>query len=181
WCAAPVPALRQRRDIDGPRHRAGRGWTADIHRAAEAAGRRSRPPRETRLAAVHDGRDSRVGGSYPTEVQPLVDDLNALLAHREQRIRAALAKAGDLAHGLKTPLAVLAQEAERAAADGHHERAATLAQQVDRMRRQVEYHLAHARAAASGPLPGAHCAVAESAHGLARTLDRLPAARALTI
>jgi signal transduction histidine kinase len=134
-----------------------------------------------RLAAVHDGRESRVGGAYPSEVQPLVDDLNALLAHREQRVREALAKAGDLAHGLKTPLAVLAQEAERAAADGHYERAATLAQQVDRMRRQVEYHLAHARAAASGALPGAHCAVAESAHGLARTLERLHAARALTI
>jgi len=149
--------------------------------AVAASGLQTFAELRKRLAAVHNGRESRVGGAYPIEVQPLVDDLNALLAHREQRVREALAKAGDLAHGLKTPLAVLAQEAERAAADGHHERAATLAQQVDRMRRQVEYHLAHARAAASGALPGAHCAVAESAHGLARTLERLHAARALTI
>jgi hypothetical protein len=44
----------------------------------------------------------------------LVNDLNSLLEHRERIVRRALAKAGDLAHGLKTPLAVLAQEAERA-------------------------------------------------------------------
>jgi signal transduction histidine kinase len=68
----------------------------------------------TRLAAVHAGRDRQVNGRYPAEVQPLVDDLNALLDQREQAVRKALAKAGDLAHGLKTPLAVLAQEADRA-------------------------------------------------------------------
>ena len=65
----------------------------------------------TRLAGLHEGRDRRVEGTYPTEVQPLVNDLNALLDHREQAVRRAVAKAGDLAHGLKTPLAILAQEA----------------------------------------------------------------------
>ena len=134
-----------------------------------------------RLAAVHDGRDRQVEGQYPDEVQPLVNDLNALLAHQDQRVREALTKAGNLAHGLKTPLAVLAQEADRAAADGHAELAAMLRQQLDRMRRQVEYHLAHARAAASGAMPGARCSVATSAEGLARTLERLHAGRALTI
>ncbi len=134
-----------------------------------------------RLAAVHTGRDRRVEGAYPSEVQPLVDDLNALLDHREQTVRRALAKAGDLAHGLKTPLAVLTQEAERAEAAGHHDLAATLGQQVERMRRQIEYHLAHARAAASGAAPGARCAVQASAEGLSRTLQRLHAGRGLTI
>ncbi len=133
-----------------------------------------------RLSAVHDGRERRVDGAYPTEVQPLVDDLNALLDHRERTVARALAKAGDLAHGLKTPLAVLSQEAERAEAD-HHELAATMSQQVARMRRQVEYHLAHARAAASGATPGARCSVSESAEGLARTLRRLHAEHGLTI
>ena len=65
----------------------------------------------TRLAAVHDGRDARLEGTYVPEVQPLVDDLNALLDLREQAVRRAVAKAGDLAHGLKTPLALLALEA----------------------------------------------------------------------
>ena len=65
----------------------------------------------------------------------------------------AQAKAGDLAHGLKTPLAVLAQEAERAAAAGHAELGRDARQQVERMRGQVDYHLAQARAAASGATP----------------------------
>ena len=75
-------------------------------------------------------------------------------------VRRALAKAGDLAHGLKTPLAVLAHEAAVADAAGQHELAATIGEQVERMRRQVDYHLAHARAAASGATPGARCTVA---------------------
>jgi signal transduction histidine kinase len=134
-----------------------------------------------RLAAVHQGRDRRVGGTYPAEVQPLVNDLNALLDHREQAVRRAVSRAGDLAHGLKTPLAVLSHEAERAAAAGQHELAAAVSQQVERMRRQVESHLAHARSAASGATPGARCSVAESAEGLARTMLRLHADRGLAI
>ena len=49
------------------------------------------------------------------------------------------------------------------------------------MRRQIDYHLAQARAAASGATPGAHASASESAEGLARTLRRLHADRALTI
>ncbi len=109
-----------------------------------------------------------------------LSDLNTLLDHREQAVTRAIAKAGDLAHGLKTPLAVLALEAERARRAGHAEIAAAIDQQVDRMKRQVDYHLAHARAAA-GASPGARCAVAESAEGIARTLRRLHADRNITI
>lgn len=134
-----------------------------------------------RLSAVHDGRDRRVEGAYPAEVQPLVDDLNALLDHQEQMVRRAVAKAGDLAHGLKTPLAVLSHEADRAGAAGHADLAIAIGQQVERMRRQVDYHLAHARAAASGATPGARCSVRESVDGLARTLLRLHADRGVTI
>jgi signal transduction histidine kinase len=134
-----------------------------------------------RLAAVREGRDRRIEGHYPSEVQPMVNDLNALLDHREQVVTRALAKAGDLAHGLKTPLAVLSQEAERAAAEGHRDLAAHISKQVERMRRHVDYHLAHARAAASGATPGARCSVAASADGLARTLLRLHAGRGLAI
>lgn len=135
----------------------------------------------TRLGAVHDGRDVRVEGRYVPEVQPLVDDLNALLDHREQAVRRAVAKAGDLAHGLKTPLAVLQREAERAEAAGDSELATAIGQQVERMRRQIDYHLAQARAAASGATPGARCSVRTSADGLARTLLRLHADRPLVI
>ena len=134
-----------------------------------------------RLAGLHEGRDRRIDGTYPTEVQPLVNDLNALLEHREKAIQRAIAKAGDLAHGLKTPLAILAQEAERAKAAGHTDVAAAVAQQVDRMRRQMDYHLAHARAAAASAAPGTLCSISESADGVARVLRRLYAERGLAI
>jgi signal transduction histidine kinase len=133
------------------------------------------------LSGVRDGSGQRVEGAYPIEVQPLVNDLNSLLEHRERTIRRALAKAGDLAHGLKTPLAVLAQEADRAEAAGQHEMASTISSQVERMRRQIEFHLAHARAAGSGDVPGARCPVLPSVEGLARTLLRIYAARGLAI
>jgi signal transduction histidine kinase len=134
------------------------------------------------LSAVRQGRERQIAGRYPAEVAPLVADLNALLDHRDHAVRRAVAKAGDLAHGLKTPLAVLAQEAARARAAGQRELAESIEEQVDRMRRQVDYHIAQARAAASGATPGVRCAVAESAEPLARTLLRLHAeARGLKI
>jgi signal transduction histidine kinase len=134
-----------------------------------------------RVADVHAGRLSRVDGDYPSEVQPLVDDVNALLEYREEAVRRAIAKAGDLAHGLKTPLAVLAHEAERARRAGQAELAAAIDEQVDRMRRQMDYHLAHARAAASSGAPGARTSVNESIDALVRTLQRLHAERGLSI
>jgi signal transduction histidine kinase len=133
------------------------------------------------LSGLRDGSARRIEGKYPIEVQPLVNDLNSLLEHRERMVQRALAKAGDLAHGLKTPLAVLAQEAEQADAAGQHEMAAAIGQQVERMRRQIEYHLAHARAAGSGDVPGARCPVLPSVQGLTRTMLRIYADRKLTI
>ncbi len=133
------------------------------------------------VTALRKGEQRRLEGTYPSEVQPLVDDLNALLDHREQAVQRAVGRAGDLAHGLKTPLALLAREAERARAAGQEELASTLSEEVERMRRQVDYHLARARAAASGAAPGAHCLVSEAAEALRRTLDRLHADRAVSI
>ncbi|HEX5227816.1 MAG TPA: sensor histidine kinase [Bryobacteraceae bacterium] len=133
------------------------------------------------LMAVRTGRDHRVAGQFPTEVQPLVDDLNALLEDREKAVNRALSTAGDLAHGLKTPLALLAQEADRAEAGGNHELAASIAQQVERMSRQVDYHLARARAAASGSTAPVRCPVAPCVDALVRTLSKLYVGRALDI
>ncbi|HVT14715.1 MAG TPA: sensor histidine kinase [Thermoanaerobaculia bacterium] len=134
------------------------------------------------LSTVREGRSQRIEGGYPSEVQPLVNDLNALLEDRERAVVRALTTAGDLAHGLKTPLAVLAQEAEQAGAAGHHDLATTLRQLVERMQRQIDYHLARARATAStGAAPGLRCPVLPSVEGLVRTMRRLHAGRELTI
>ncbi len=133
----------------------------------------------SRLIEVRDGRSQTIAGSYPSEVQPLVEDLNALLEQRERAVRSAQAKAGDLAHGLKTPLAVLMQEAERARHEGQAESADILFHQVERMRRQIEYHLAQARAR-SGSTPGVRSSVRDCAEALIRTLQRLYADRGLS-
>lgn len=134
-----------------------------------------------RLNRVRDGRDNRLDGDYPSEVQPLVTDLNDLLSDREQRVSRALTKAGDLAHGLKTPLTILNQHAERAKASGQTALAAAIMQQVERMRRQVDYHLAQARASASGGNPSARSHVLTSADALARTMMTLHAERQVKV
>lgn len=130
-----------------------------------------------RLLAVHRGTEERVGGDYPSEVRPLVDDLNTLLDERERRVSRAIAKAGDLAHGLKTPLAVLAYESQQVRIAGQTELAQAIEQQVEIMRRQVEYHLAYARAGT--PSAGARTPVAASVEGLVRALRRIHSGREL--
>jgi signal transduction histidine kinase len=134
-----------------------------------------------KLSAVRGGRAKRLEGNYPGEIQPLVTDLNSLLDHQEEQVKRAISKAGDLAHGLKTPLAILSQEADRAEKSGQSEISSTINQQVLRMQRQVDYHLAHARAAASGATPGTRSNVRASAEALSRTLLRLYESRALNI
>src|SRR5258708_1192449 len=59
----------------------------------------------TRLSAVCAGPGAGVYGRYTSVLLPLVGLLYSLLEHREKAVQRALAKAGDLAHGLKTPLA----------------------------------------------------------------------------
>ncbi|PYN95131.1 MAG: ATP-binding protein, partial [Candidatus Rokuibacteriota bacterium] len=62
------------------------------------------------VAAIREGRIKRLEGPFPTETQPLVDDLNALLQRNEEVVARGRVQAGNLAHGLKTPLSILAYE-----------------------------------------------------------------------
>lgn len=133
------------------------------------------------LADVQRGRKPRLEGAYPVEIQALADDLNRLLDERDARVARAQAQAGDLAHALKTPLAVLAGETDRMSAAGHDDVAAAARQQIERMRRQMDWHLARARAAASGPSASVRASIRDSADGVARTVRRLHADRHLTI
>jgi signal transduction histidine kinase len=132
-----------------------------------------------RLADVHRGASERLAGTYPSEVQPLVDDLNALLDARAVRVQRAATRAADLAHGLKTPLAVLARDADRVAA---HDAglAASIADQVARMARQVDYYTSQARVVAAGTATALRAPLAPAVDGLFRVLERLHADRGLT-
>ncbi len=128
---------------------------------------------EAGLAAIRAGRARRLEGRLPSELQPLAQELNALLEYGEALIERARTHVGNLAHGLKTPLAVLHNEAERS--DGAL--AALVGRQVAQMRRLVDHHLARARAMATGQVLGARTDVLLVLTDLARTLERIHADR----
>ena len=129
------------------------------------------------LAAIRAGETRRLTGDFPTEIEPLAVELNALIDHSERLVERARTHVGNLAHGLKTPLAVLTNEAGRAQGP-----LAELAlRQVALMRRQVDHHLARARAAAAGSILGARTDVLPVLRDLERTLGRIHAEKQLSI
>jgi signal transduction histidine kinase len=132
---------------------------------------------EAALAAIRAGTTRRLEGRFPAELQPLAQELNALLDHSEALIERARTHVGNLAHGLKTPLAVLTNEAARR----EGALAALVGRQVAQMRRLVDHHLARARAMATGSIIGARTEVAPLLVDLRRTLLKIYAARQLTI
>ena len=101
------------------------------------------------LQTVRKGTAPRLAGDYPVEVAPLVEELNEVLAHNEALISRARVQAGNLAHGLKSPLTVLRQELTEL----KDERGEILRDQVAIIGDQVERVLARIRAA--GPLSAA--------------------------
>ena len=135
------------------------------------------------LAAVHLGRAPRLEGRFPAEVQPLIDDFNVVLDRNAEVVARARTQAGNLAHAIKTPLAAMAQAAS-APPQGPEAgaRLATLVQeQVGTARKQVDWHLARARAAAAQGLPGARTAVEPVLAGLLRVMAQVHAARSLAL
>lgn len=142
-----------------------------------------RPMRRLRdaLDDIRAGKAETLPGDFPSEVRPLVDDLNALIDANTQMVRRARTQAGNLAHGLKTPLAVLTDEARRLLARGDTEGAAVLTQQTGRMQRQIDFQLARARAAANAGLPGVITQVEPAFASIAAAMRRLYAHRELTI
>ncbi len=131
------------------------------------------------LATVHEGRTQRLEGRYPRELQPLVDDFNAVLARHAELVQRARAQAGDLAHAVKTPLAAMAHAAAADRPEALAELPALVAEQVAVARRQVDWHLSRARAAAARGLPGARAEVGPLVAGLVRVMQRLHAGRGL--
>ncbi len=102
------------------------------------------PLRRVRLeiVAMRAGSKNRVDTPMPDEVRPMVEELNALLAHNERQAEEARTHAGNLAHALKTPLTVIMNAATAKAEDLSD----TVIREATTMRRQVDHHLARARA-----------------------------------
>ena len=95
------------------------------------------------IAEMRAGRANRIEEhELPDEVAPLVEELNGLLAHNETQAEEARRHAGNLAHALKTPLTVIMNAATARSADLSD----TVIREATTMRRQVDHHLARARA-----------------------------------
>jgi signal transduction histidine kinase len=129
------------------------------------------------LSGIRAGKAARLEGEFPAEIAPLATELNALLDHNEALVERARTHVSNLAHGLKTPLSVLTNEARRS----HGALAELVTRQVALMRRQVDHHLARARAIATGTILGARTDVLPVLEDLRRTLERIYAEKALAI
>lgn len=112
---------------------------------------------------------NRVTDPLPLEVQPLVEELNALLAHTERQAEEARTHAGNLAHALKTPLTVVMNAATARAPDLSD----TVIREAAVMRRQVDHHLARARAVGRRAVGLSRATVWESVEAVLRAVTRL--------
>ena len=121
----------------------------------------------------------RMKGQFPREIAPLVDDLNKLLARQEDLVRRARERAGDLAHGLKTPLAIIQIEARNAEQRGDAKTAALLREQVAAMNRHVERELRRARMSGAAAGGGALVDARETVERLIRTVQRMPGGQSI--
>ena len=121
------------------------------------------------IAEMRSGGENRVTEPLPTEVQPLVEELNGLLAHVERQAEEARTHAGNLAHALKTPLTVLMNAATAKAPDLSD----TAIREAGVMRRQVDHHLARARAVGRRAVGHSRARVWDSAEAVVRSVARL--------
>lgn len=121
------------------------------------------------VASVRRGKADRVQRAYPSELSPLADELNALMAHNQEVVERQRTHVGNLAHALKTPLSVMLTEARQSRGP----LAEVVEEQAEAMRQQVDHHLRRARAAARTQGTGERTSVADVLDELARTLERI--------
>ncbi len=128
------------------------------------------------VASVRNGSARRMADGWPSELAPLVADLNGLLDTNEAMINRARLEAGNLAHSLRTSLAILTDEAETLARGHSGESAATLLEQCRRIARQLDWHLARARA---GVRAGAGTGIPGAVAPILTAMERLHAERGI--
>ena len=132
------------------------------------------------VAAVRRGSADRLVRTYPSELEALAQELNALVAHNQEVVERQRTHVGNLAHALKTPLSVMLTEADQAAstsATGAKAAAKRLPQvvreQAESMRTQVDHHLRRARTAARAQTNRERTPVEPVLDELSRTLERI--------
>ncbi|SMC63834.1 Signal transduction histidine kinase [Fulvimarina manganoxydans] len=130
-----------------------------------------RPLRTVRqsLARIRDGRAERLEGEFPTEIAPLAAEMNALIGNNRRIVERARTQVGNLAHSLKTPIAVLTNEADKLGGESGR----LVGEQALAMRRQVQHYLDRARMAAQTESVVFRTPVAPVAERLVRVIGKL--------
>lgn len=121
------------------------------------------------IAAIRSGEADRIEERFPREIEPLTEELNALLRHNEIQAEEARRHAGNLAHALKTPLTVVTNAAAAHAPDLDE----TVRREAAIMRRQVDHHLARARAVGRRASAQARTDVMPALEAMERAVGRL--------
>ena len=129
------------------------------------------------LDKIRGGEKVKLGDSYPLEIQPLVEAMNAVLEHNSEMVRRARAHAGDLAHGLKTPLSILKGEST----DLESGKSARKSQHIETMSRLIDHHLTRAAATGTASFTGARTQVSPVATQIRASLLQLFAERDLEL
>jgi len=129
------------------------------------------------LSEVRSGRALKLEGEPPTEIEPLQVEINALLVSNQEIIDRARTQVGNLAHALKTPLAVITNEAR----DDKSTLGKKVAEQAEIMRDQVNHYLDRARVAAGIGVIGRATPVREVLEPLQRALERIHRDRSVAI
>ncbi len=130
------------------------------------------------ITGYRDGRSNRIEGNFPTEVSPLVEDLNELLDRNARIMERSRRQAADLAHALKTPSSILRNELTQMRR-GNPTSVRHAMEALDRMDAQTARHLARARVAAFAAPRGASAPVATAVGRLVRALHRIHTQRGI--
>jgi signal transduction histidine kinase len=129
------------------------------------------------LADIRSGAAAKLEGELPAEIEPLQSELNALIRSNQDIVDRARTHVGNLAHALKTPLAVITNEA-RSDKTGL---GAKVAEQAKVMGESIQHYLDRARMAARVNVIGRVTPVAPVIDPLVRTLERIHAAKGVRI
>ena len=133
---------------------------------------------KSNLSAVREGNRKRLPADCPSEIKPLVDEMNAVLAQNEKLVERARTQMGNLAHSLKTPLSVITNEITAS-------RKSNFSDLVDKqtriIRRNVDHQLARARALGHSRHIKAKTEVEISIINVGRTIQRLYKKRGLDL
>ncbi|MGK8436911.1 ATP-binding protein [Ectopseudomonas hydrolytica] len=121
------------------------------------------------IAQLQQGRRSDLDAEVPEELEPLVAQINHLLAHTEDTLKRSRNALGNLGHALKTPLAVLISLAGREELRAHPELRTSLREQLEQIEQRLSRELGRARLAGE-VLPGARFDCAQELPGLFATL-----------